>query len=218
MPPDPIRVLLADDYALVRAGIRALLDGLKGIEVVAEAGEGRQALQLIARHQPQVVLMDISMSGLNGLDATAQLAEENPAARVIILSVHRTEEYVLQALRAGAAGYVLKDAEVGELEQAIRTVAQGGTWLSPAVSGHVAAAYLRQRAGSEERVALTPRQREIAQLIAEGHSTRQIAGILHLSEKTVETHRAQLMKALGVHEVAGVVRWAIRTGLVNPEA
>lgn len=218
MSPDRIRVLLADDHALVRAGIRALLDGLEGIEVVAEAGEGRQALELSARHQPRVVLMDISMRGLNGLDATAQLVEGNPAARVIILSVHRTEEYVLQALRAGAAGYVLKDAEIGELEQAIRTVAQGGTWLSPAVSGHVATAYLRKGAGPEECVALTPRQREIAQLIAEGHSTRQIAGILHLSEKTVETHRAQLMKALGVHEVAGVVRWAIRTGLVNPEA
>ncbi|MBI3802080.1 MAG: response regulator transcription factor [Deltaproteobacteria bacterium] len=222
----PTRVLLAEDHALVRAGIRALLHNLPGIQVVAEASDGREALRLINTHQPDLVLMDIAMAGLNGLEATARVTKEFPTVRVIILSMHSTEEYVAQALRAGAAGYLLKDAAATELELAVTAVARGETYLSPAVSKHVIANYLR-RAGGEETsgdektassaVLLTPRQREILQLIAEGHSTKEIAATLHLSVKTVETHRMQLMGRLDVHDVAGLVRYAIRIGLVLPD-
>jgi len=214
----PIRVLLAEDHTLVRAGIRALLEGLAGVQVVAEAGDGREALQLVAAHQPDLVLMDIAMAGLNGLEATGRIVKEFPHVRVIILSMHANEEYVLQALRAGAAGYLLKDAGTAELELAVRAAARGEIYLSPAVSRHVIADYMR-RAGSELTLLdqLTPRQREILQLIAEGRTTREIANILQVSVKTVETHRAQLMERLDIHDVAGLVRFAIRVGLVNNE-
>ena len=219
----PTRVLLAEDHTLVRAGIRALLQNLTGIQVVAEASDGREALRLIKTYQPDVVLMDIAMAGLNGLEATARVTKEFPTVRVVILSMHSTEEYVAQALRAGAAGYLLKDAAAAELELAVTAVARGETYLSPAVSKHVIADYLR-RVGDREASGgggatpaselLTPRQREILQLIAEGRSTKEIAAILHLSVKTVETHRTQLMARLDIHDVAGLVRYAIRIGLV----
>jgi len=219
----PTRVLLAEDHTLVRAGIRALLQNLTGIQVVAEASDGREALRLIKTYQPDVVLMDIAMAGLNGLEATARVTKEFPTVRVIILSMHSTEEYVAQALRAGAAGYLLKDAAAAELELAVTAVARGETYLSPAVSKHVIADYLRRAGGGETSggegapstsALLTPRQREILQLIAEGRSTKEIAAILHLSVKTVETHRTQLMARLDVHDIAGLVRYAIRIGLV----
>jgi len=216
---NPIRVLLADDHALVRAGIRALAQSLAGIEIVAEAVDGRDALALIKIHQPDVVLMDISMAGLNGLEATARVAKEYPNVRVIILSAHANEEYVWQALRSGAAGYLLKDAGTAELELALNAVARGETYLSPAVSKHVVADYVR-RVGGEPRTLelLTPRQREILQLIAEGQTTKEIARTLHISVKTVETHRMQLMERLDIHDVAGLVKYAIRTGLIKPDA
>jgi DNA-binding NarL/FixJ family response regulator len=222
----PTRVLLAEDHTLVRAGIRALLQNLTGIQVVAEASDGREALRLIKTYQPNVVLMDIAMAGLNGLEATARVTKEFPTVRVIILSMHSNEEYVAQALRAGAAGYLLKDAVAAELELAVTAVARGKTYLSPAVSKHVIADYLRRAGGGatggggeapSTSALLTPRQREILQLIAEGHSTKEIASILHLSVKTVETHRTQLMARLDVHDVAGLVRYAIRIGLVTPD-
>jgi DNA-binding NarL/FixJ family response regulator len=216
---NPIRVLLADDHALVRAGIRALAQNLAGIEIVAEAVDGRDALALIKTHQPDLVLMDISMAGLNGLEATARVAKEFPNVRVIILSAHANEEYVWQALRSGAAGYLLKDAGTAELELALNAVARGETYLSPAVSKHVVADYVR-RVGGEPRTLelLTPRQREILQLIAEGQTTKEIARTLHISVKTVETHRMQLMERLDIHDVAGLVKYAIRTGLIEPDA
>ncbi len=221
----PTRVLLAEDHTLVRAGIRALLQNLTGIQVVAEASDGREALRLIKISQPDVVLMDIAMAGLNGLEATARVTKEFPTVRVIILSMHSTEEYVAQALHAGAAGYLLKDAVAAELELAVMAVARGETYLSPAVSKHVIADYLRRAGGGEASsgsepppsAPLTPRQREILQLIAEGRSTKEIAAILHLSVKTVETHRTQLMARLDIHDVAGLVRYAIRIGLVMPD-
>ena len=221
----PTRVLLAEDHTLVRAGIRALLHNLTGIEVVAEASDGREALRVIKTYQPEVVLMDIAMAGLNGLEATARVTKEFPTVRVIILSMHSNEEYVAQALQAGAAGYLLKDAVAAELELAVTAVARGETYLSPAVSKHVIADYLRRASGgapsggeaSSTATLLTPRQREILQLIAEGHSTKEMAAILHLSVKTVETHRTQLMARLDVHDVAGLVRYAIRIGLVTPD-
>lgn len=211
----PIRILLADDHDLVRAGIRSLVRGVEGMEVVAEAGDGREALRLVRIHQPDVVLMDIAMPGLNGLDATARIVKVSPQPAVIILSMHATREYVLEALQAGASGYVLKNAAVDELETAIRTVARGGKYLTPSVSGQLIAGVTG--ASESAAAALTQRQREVLQLVAEGRSTREIAELLHVSVKTVETHRAQLMDRLGIYDVAGLVRYAIRTGLVTPD-
>ncbi|HLG15498.1 MAG TPA: response regulator transcription factor [Blastocatellia bacterium] len=212
----PVRVLLADDHTLVRAGIRELLQKIDGLEVVGETGDGREALDLVKTHGPDVVLMDITMPGLNGLEAAERIAKERPKTRVIILSMHATEEYVMQALRAGAAGYLLKEAALAELEIAIRSVARGETYLSPAISRHVVEAYMRRVGGETGPLEqLTPRQREILQLIAEGATTKQIASRLNISGKTVETHRAQLMERLGIHDVAGLVRYAVRVGLVK---
>ena len=213
----PIRILLADDHHLVRAGIRSLLNGLPGIEVVAETGDGREAIELVRRHRPNLVLMDITMDGMNGLDATARLLKEFPQLRVIILSMHANEEYVRQALQAGAAAYLLKDAATAELELAVRAVAQGQTYLSPAISRQVVADYL----GSQSEPAagpltqLTARQREVLQLIAEGKTTKQTAALLEVSVKTIETHRAQLMERLGIHDVPGLVRYAVRHRMVH---
>ena len=217
----PIRILLADDHTLVRAGIRSLLEQVPNVEVVAEANDGRDALRLIHEHQPDIVFMDVTMQGLNGLDATAQITKTCPGVQVIMLSMHKNEEYVSQALRVGAAGYLLKDAATTELELAVQAVARGETYLSPAVSKHVVDRYLQRVNNTTERASeptrLTVRQREILQLIAEGHTTKQIAGLLHLSTKTVETHRSQLMDRLGIRHIAGLVRYAVRTGLVAPD-
>ena len=214
---NPIRILLADDHHLVRAGIRALLNGLPGIEVVAETGDGREAIELVRTHQPNLVLMDITMDGMNGLDATALLLKEFPLLRVIILSMHANEEYVRQALQAGAAAYLLKDAATAELELAVRAVAQGQTYLSPAISRLVVDEYLsgQNEAASGPLTQLTPRQREVLQLIAEGKTTKQTAALLEVSVKTVETHRAQLMERLDIHDVPGLVRYAVRHGMVH---
>ena len=212
-----IRVLLADDHDLVRAGLRALLQGVDGLEVIAEAGNGREALEGIKMHQPDVVLMDIMMPELNGLDATARAAAAFPDVRVLILSMNAGEEYVLPALRAGAAGYLPKNSSPSELELAIRTVARGQSYLSSAVSKHVIARCLQHSAdtiSSLER--LTPRQRETLQLIAEGHTAKGIAQRLNISVRTAELHRTQLMEALDIHDVAGLVRYAIRMGLIAP--
>ncbi len=214
----PIRVLLADDHELVRAGIRLLLQNLAGIEVVAEAGNGREALELIASHRPDVVLMDVMMPGLNGLEAAARVVQEFPATRVIMLSVNAGEEYVLQSLRIGVAGYLLKNISPAELEVAVRAVARGERHLSSAVSGHVIEAYLqRVGPGASSLDRLTPRQREVLQLVAEGATTKEIARKLEVSVKTAEMHRGQLMDALDIHDVAGLVRYAIRAGVVSPD-
>ena len=214
----PIRILLADDHTLVRAGICSLIKNMEGTEVIAEAGDGREALRLVRTHRPDVVLMDVAMPGLNGLEATARIAKKFPHVRVIILSMHINEEYVLQALRAGAAGYLVKGADAAELEIAIRAVARGETYLSPTVSKHVVTDYIQRISGETTSLELlTPRQREVLQLIAEGYSTKKIARTLKISVKTVETHRMQLMERLDIHDIAGLVRYAIRVGLVKPD-
>jgi DNA-binding NarL/FixJ family response regulator len=220
----PTRILLADDHQLVRAGIRSLLQRLHDVRVVAEASDGDEALRLVATEQPDNVLMDIGMAGLNGLAATERIAQAFPAVRVIILSMHDNKEYVLQALRAGAAGYLLKDAAKAELELAVRAVACGETYLSPPVSKHVIAAYVQRAIGtpatpeSEANLErLTPRQQEVLRLIAAGQTSQAIAGTLGISVKTVETHRAQIMERLDIHDVAGLVRYAIHIGLVASE-
>jgi len=214
----PIRVMLADDHALVRAGLRALLQSLDGVQVVAEVGGGHEALQAVAAHQPDVVLMDIAMPGMNGLEAAERVMKQWPSVRLIVLSMYTNEDYVRQALAAGAAGYLQKGADPAELELAIKAVMRGETYLTPAVSKQVVQNYLEQSAKKPGAVQdLTPRQREVLQLIAEGHSTKDIAQRLNLSVKTIETHRTELMHRLGIHDVAGLVRYAIRTGIVTTD-
>jgi DNA-binding NarL/FixJ family response regulator len=213
-----IRLLLADDHTLVRAGFRALLQQVEGVEVVAEAGDGAEALRLMEMHRPDVVVTDVSMPGMSGLELVARAAARWPGMRMLVLSMHGGAEYVLQALRAGAAGYLLKDAATAELEVAIRAVARGETYLSPAASRHLVAGYVRSASGEPaDRDPLTPRQREILRHIAEGKTTKEIARLLNISVKTVETHRTQLMERLNIHEIAGLVRYALRAGLVSDE-
>ena len=214
-----VRVLLADDHQLVRAGFRSLLQQHAWIEVVAEAASGHEALRLIAEHRPDIVMMDVAMPGLNGLEATARVKKDHPRTRVLIVSMTASEEHVLQALRAGAAGYLLKTANSDELALALQTVARGEPYLSSAVSQPVIDAYVRRVGGAGTPLErLTPRQREVLQLVAEGRSTKEIAVELDISIKTAETHRAQLMEALDIHDTAGLVRFAIRAGLVSADS
>jgi len=212
-----LRVLLADDHALVRAGMRSLLRDIESVEVVGEAADGAQALALAERERPDVVLLDIAMKGMNGLEAAARFRELHPGIKVIILSMHASEEYVLQALRAGAAAYLIKDSATAELELALRSVMRGETYLSPAISRQVVEGYVQRVGAGTGEDPLTPRQREVLKRIAEGRSTKEIAFDLGLSVKTVETHRAQIMERVGIRDVAGLVRYAMRTGLVPPE-
>jgi DNA-binding NarL/FixJ family response regulator len=212
-----IRVVLADDHALMRAGIRALLREMAGIDVVGEAEDGVHALRLMQEVRPDVALVDISMPRLNGLEVVARASKDLPHIRIVILSMHAFEEYVHRALLVGAAGYLLKNAEKGELEQALRTVARGQTWLSPAISKSVVSAIAKGERPRGPFEVLSPRQREILQLIAEGQSTKEIGYRLTLSAKTVETHRRLLMERLGIHDVAGLARFAVRAGLVSAE-
>ena len=210
-----VRVLLADDHTLFRAGIRTLLQAQEDIEVVAEAGDGREALRLVAAHCPDVVLMDIMMPSLNGFDAAVRIARAFPRTRIVILSMNADEESVLKTLRAGAVGYLVKTADPAELELAIRAAARGERFLSSAVSEHVVAACLRRvdyDQTSLERLA--PRQREVLQLIAEGHTTKAIATRLGITVRTAEAYREELMRALDIHDIASLTRYAIRTGLV----
>jgi DNA-binding NarL/FixJ family response regulator len=215
---DRIRLLLADDHALVRAGFRSLIETIDGVEIVGEAGEGYEAVRLIAELRPDIALLDISMPGLNGLEVTARVAAMRPRTQVLMLSMHADREYIHRAFRAGASGYLLKNGERRELEMAVRAVAKGEGWLSPAISKSVIAdlGVSRSAVGGDAE-ALTPRQRQILQLVAEGLSTKEIATRLDLSVKTVESHRGQLMERLDVHNVAGLVRYAIRRGIVRAE-
>ncbi len=225
---NPIRVLLADDHRLIRAGIKSLLENIHKLEVIAEANNGREALQKAHELQPDIVLMDISMPELNGLEAAARLCKELPQVKVIILSMYVTEEYVLRALKCGASGYLVKDAEIHELEIALTSVANGQTYLSPPVSKHVIEKYLARTGNlqlqdlmrsdeSLKQKELTYRQKEVLQLIAEGSKTKEIADKLNVSIKTIETHRRQLMERLDIYDIPGLVRYAIRTGLITPD-
>lgn len=213
-----VRVLLADDHTLVRAGIRSLLETIEGVEVVAESGDGREALELVTRHRPDVALLDIGMPGLNGIEVARQSAKVSPGTRVIMLSMHDDLTHVRQAMRAGVRGYLVKGAAVSELPLAVRSVMNGETYLTPKVSRHVVDGFLQEGSGDGDPLErLTDRQREILQLIAEGRSTKEIAAMLDLSVKTVETHRARMMDALDIHDVPGLVRLAIRAGLVQTD-
>lgn len=212
-----IRVLLADDHALVLAGIRALVVELGDTQIVAEAGNGREAVALAKQHKPDLVIMDISMKELNGIEATAQIIAEVPSTKVLILSMHTTEDFVHRAIKAGAAGYLVKDSAPVDLKMAITAVLRGEIYLSPRVSKHVVSGFLSGKPHQDESSmdALTPRQREILQMVAEGKSTKEIAFQLDVSVKTVETHRAALMERLDIHDIAGLVLYAVRHGLIS---
>ena len=214
-----VRVLLAEDHQLVRAGIHALLDKMGGVSVVAEVSDGQAAVKAVETHQPDLVLMDIAMPGLNGLEAAGRITKTWPKVKVVILSMHANEEYLRQALKAGVTGYLLKGADIQELELAIRTVSKGEPYLTPSVARYAIEAYQHDGVRPLNPLdRLSPRQREILQLIAEGHSTKEIAFRLSLSAKTVETHRSQLMERLEIRDVAGLVRFAIQVGLVHPSS
>lgn len=218
----PLRVLLADDHALVRSGLRLVLLQIDPTIEVTEATNGREAVDLARRTTPDLCLMDISMPGLNGIDAIPLLLRASPATRLLVVSMHTDRQYVREALRAGAQGYLLKDAAVGELADAMRAAREGRPFLSRLVADALLTDYVRQAPadaetprGRDEAPALTPRQREVLQRIAEGRSTREIADNLHLSVKTVETHRADIMRRLNIFDVAGLTRYAVRHGMVT---
>jgi DNA-binding NarL/FixJ family response regulator len=215
---NPIRVLLADDHSLVRAGIRTLLERLPDVEVVAEARDGREAIRCVEKYYPHIVLTDIAMPVCTGLEVTRHLSKMFPDVRVVILSMYADEEHLYMALRAGAGGYLVKDAAREELELAIRAVARGETYVSPALLRHVSLDCNRH---ADRRLAplkgLSSRQTEVLRLIAKSKSTKQIALDLDISVKTVESHRAQLMDRLDIHDVPGLVRLAIKVGLVELE-
>lgn len=211
-----IQVLLAEDHTLVRAGFRELIEGFPHLKIVGEARDGYEAVRLAELHQPDVVLMDIAMPKMNGVEATRQL-KRLANVHVIMLSAFVSEEYLWDSLQAGALGYLLKDTSVSELEQAIVAVSQGESYLSPAVSKYVVGNVVRRgpaESDGGESEPLTPRQREVLQLIAKGHTSQEIADQLNISLKTAETHRAQIMTRLNIRDVAGLVRYAIRHRLV----
>ena len=212
-----IRVLLADDHALVLAGIRALIEELGGTQIVAEANNGRDALALAIQHKPDLVIMDISMKELNGIEATEQIMAAVPTTRVLILSMHTTEDFVQRAIKAGASGYLVKDSAPVDLKMAIAAVLRDEIYLSSRVSRHVVSGFLHGKPNRSQSPMdmLTSRQREILQMIAEGKSTKQIAFQLNVSVKTVETHRAALMERLDIHDIAGLVLYAVRHGVIN---
>ncbi|SPE62708.1 Two component transcriptional regulator, LuxR family [Verrucomicrobia bacterium] len=215
-----VRVLLADDHPIVRAGIRGELERLPWVELVGEVSDGREALEKVKALSPDVVFMDISMPSLNGLEATERITREFPAVRVIILSRHDQEDYYWHALKVGASGYLLKRAATSELESALRKVVGNDIYLSQEISSRLVKKLpLQQMVHAKSPLEqLTQRQREILQLIAEGQTTKAIAMILELSPKTVEYHRAQLMERLKIHDIPGLVRFALRTGLIAQES
>ena len=215
-----IRVLLADDHTIVRQGVRLCLEAMGDIEVVAEAEDGQAAVLLATQLKPDVAVIDLTMPRLNGVEAIRQIKRDNADVEVVVLSVHDSEAYVVQALRAGAAGYVLKRNAATELAEAIRAAHDGQAYLHPAVAGRVIDDYLSRIRATDDPVTepherLSPREREVLQLAAEGHSTRAIAGLLCLSTKTVEHHRASVMTKLGLHGQTELVKYAIRAGLVE---
>ncbi len=214
---NPIRILLADDHVLVRAGFRSLLQNFPGLEIIGEASNGHEALQMIAKHRPDIVLMDIAMPRLNGLETTARVNKEKFKTRVIIVSMHANPEYAQRAIAVGAKGYLLKDSMASELELAIRSVARGETYLTPTISNHFLNAYTRgPSAGTKLFGQLTSRQREILSLIVEGYSRKEISQKLNISVKTFDTYRAQLMELLNAHNRAELVRVVSEMGFLIP--
>ena len=208
-----IRILLADDHAVVRRGFQMILAEQSDMEIVGEAGNGREALELAAKLKPDVVVMDVAMPELNGIEATRRMAESAPHARVLALSMHKDSVYVRETLRAGARGYLLKDSVAADLVNAVRAVAAGEGYLSPAVSDAVLDDYRRHVTNPIDL--LTSREREVLQMLAEGKTNKEIAGILNLSVYTVDAHRGRIMEKLNVHSINELVRFAVRNGLID---
>lgn len=209
----PVEILLADDHEIVREGFRALLEH-HGFRVIGEASDGQEAVRLVQKLKPQVAVLDLSMPLLSGIEASRQIASVSPSTKTILLTMYKEDQYILEALRAGISGYILKTKGTKELVDAIRQVLRGMTYLSPEVSRSVIEAY---RAGVQpDAVPISPRERQVLQLVAEGKSTKEIASVLGISVKTASAHRTRLMSKLDIHETAGLVRFAIRLGLVRP--
>ena len=216
-----VRILLVDDHDIVRAGLRSILQKETNIEIVGEAPDGRTALRLVGELSPSIVLMDISMPDMNGLDATRQIVAMKSGVRVIALSMHSDRQFVVEILKAGASGYLMKNSVAPELPPAIRAVAAGKIYLSPAVTDIVIEDFVRNvpaSHGGSTVESLSPREREVLQLLAEGKTSKEIAQMLHVSQKTVESHRAQLMERLNIHTVAELTKFAIRQGLTSLES
>jgi RNA polymerase sigma factor (sigma-70 family) len=213
-----IRVLLADDHTILREGIRMLLNAQEDIQVVAEAVDGREAVEKVREHKPDVILIDIAMPNLNGLEATRQIRRDNPNARVLVLTMYESDEYVTQMLEAGAAGYVLKKVAGSELVYAIRSVYGGEAFLYPSITKRLVEDYLRRVESGQERATfdgLTEREREVLQLVAEGHTNKEIAERLNLSVRTVQNHRAHIMEKLGMHDRGELIKYAIQKGIIE---
>jgi DNA-binding NarL/FixJ family response regulator len=216
-----LRILLADDHKIIRDGLRSLLDKVPDIEVVGEAENGRAAMAMCREVSPDIVVMDIGMKELNGIDATRQIIAECPGVRVIALSMHSDRQYVAEMLRAGASGYLVKDSAFDDLVDAVRAVSAGRIYLARDVTGVVVGDYVKHLTGTAPMPregsgrALSPREREVLQLTAEGKSTKEIAAALTLSVKTVETHRRQIMEKLGIYNLAGLIKYAMRQGLAS---
>jgi len=213
------KILLADDHKIVRDGLRSLIEKQPGMAVVAEAENGRAAVKLARRLKPGVIIMDLNMPDLNGIDAARQIVAELPGTKIIVLSMHADKQFVLGALQAGASGYLLKDCAFEELARALQTVLKHQTYLSPEIAGTVVKDYLEQMCTIESAIeaALTPREREVLQLIAEGRSTKETADRLNVSIKTVESHRRNIMEKLNIHSTAELTKYAIRKGLTSLE-
>jgi two-component system response regulator NreC len=215
-----VKIILADDHNIVREGLRSLIEKELGMEVVGEADNGRTTVRLAMELKPDMIIMDVSMPDLNGIEATRQITREFPDMKVLALSMHSDKRFVAGILKAGASGYLLKDCAFEEMAGAIRAVADGGTYLSPGVAGAVIQDYVRRLSDSDTPMVtstLTPREREVLQLLAEGNSTKEVATRLNVSIKTVETHRRQLMDKLDIHSIAALTKYAIREGLTALE-
>jgi len=209
-----LRIVLADDHVVVRQGLRALLEQA-GLAVVGEAADGHEAVRLVREHRPEVAVLDLAMPRLNGLDAARKIIQVSPRTTTVLLTLHTEDHYVLAALEAGVRGYVVKTQTVEELVQAIRQASRGAVYLSPSISGAVVQAYL-DKSGPPTDDSLTAREREVLQLVAEGKTTKEIAQTLSVSVKTAETHRGRIMDKLGIHNTAGLVRYAVRRGIIQP--
>lgn len=213
-----VRIVLADDHVVIRAGLRRILQEAKDLSVVGEASDGREAVHLADTLNPDIVILDVGMPALNGNEAAAQIHEHHPKTAIVMLSMHSDETYILRALRSGARAYILKSAAENELIEAVRAVVGGKSYFSPAVSKVLLEDYMRrlQRTGAEDSYdLLSLREREVLQLIAEGKSTKEVAGLLNVSEHTAESHRTNLMKKLGLHGLAELILYAVRKGLIS---
>src|SRR5271169_4533077 len=214
----PIRILIADDHTIIRSGLRLLLEQQPDFKVIAEANDGREAVQLISKHHPDVAILDIGMPQLNGIEATRQIVAENPEAQVLILSMHSDEGYVLRALKAGARAYILKNSAEADLIRAVRSVADGKSFFSPVISKMLLEDYVRQvreKQVEDSYDLLTPREREILQLLAEGRTNKEVATVLGVSFHTVETHRGNILEKLNLHGIPELILYAVRKGIIQ---